>query len=420
MNSLFHVKTGERYSIVLPEITVPSQYPSEWFQNNKGRKPIVRFNKGKISLDKLTKAVMSGIDGGTLNVEIVKYFIHTYMSAEVEESPGNWESFGVTIAGEGDDVTPWSLVEVVTTDTTIPNVQENKVEPGDEEWIIMLLLSASRLVNIPVQTYFESLRDRIFKLMKNAGCKLGTFPPPSLYDTWPLDEGYAKMIAAIDMFYSKFPARPGSILRICTLRSRFKDCASLLSVGYISDLLNLTNESAFLDWIWTEKIASEMIRMLHPNEEVVKNDSYFPYQTDFRLVNKTYYSASKNPQIYFLIHAVGTLLSSTRSKNAKFLSDSNIVNNIQCAKIMAYAFSTIFTMSKAFTADGKPVETDSGEGEETIASAPETTSGRDWFIYMSTMNFQLTKPMIEFVERAKRSLGETRADTIGDYVKNNF
>ena len=86
--------------------------------------------------------------------------------------------------------------------------------------------------------------------------------------------------------------------------------------------------------------------MMKETEEVTQADSYFPYLSDMKLVQKTYYSAAKNPHMYFVIHAVGTLLQSARSKNAKHLSDHNIINNVFNAKVIAYASANSVSMKK--------------------------------------------------------------------------
>ena len=188
-------------------------------------------------------------------------------------------------------------------------------------------------MGITIDSYSDALKTRMLSQMKILGCKLGAFPPKTLYETWILDESYNKMIAAVDMFFHRFPSNQDSSMRICTLRSRYKDCSGLLSIGYICNLLNLSQESKILDWIFTEKLSDEMEQMLKIEEEITGENSYFPYQSDLKLVQKTYYFATKNPHTYFVIHAVGTLLNSTRSKHAKFLSDHNVINNVFNAKI---------------------------------------------------------------------------------------
>lgn len=103
-----------------------------------------------------------------------------------------------------------------------------------------------------------------------------------------------KMVAAVDMFFNKFPDHEYNALKVCTLRSRFRDCTALLSIGYFSSLVSLEHESDALDWFLTEKQADEAVQMMNPDQELTQEDSYFPYQSDFRLVKKTYYSSAKN------------------------------------------------------------------------------------------------------------------------------
>ena len=73
------------------------------------------------------------------------------------------------------------------------------------------------------------------------GCKLGAFPLKTMYETWVLDDSYNKMISVIDMFMTKFPTHEFSKIRICKLRSRYKDFSALLSIGYICSLVDLEN-----------------------------------------------------------------------------------------------------------------------------------------------------------------------------------
>ena len=186
-------------------------------------------------------------------------------------------------------------------------------------------------------------------------------------------------------------------------------------------MVDLKDESRFLDWLYTEKLASEALQMMREDEEITDAFSYFPYQTDLKLVQKTYYSAAKNPHMYFVIHAVGTLLQSSRSKNANHLSDHNIINNAFNAKIIAYAFANNVSLSKAFIAEGKTLtpSEDVELGDDDLGE-PKVADGLAWFTFMSALDFQLIPSMERFIERAKANIGEVREGTIGEYVKNHF
>ena len=96
------------------------------------------------------------------------------------------------------------------------------------------------------------------------------------------------------------------------------------------------------------------------------------------LVQKTFYSTSKNPHTYFVIHAVGTLLKSTRSKHAKHLSDRNILNNVYNAKLMAYAFSNSVKLQKTFKIEGQNIEVEYTSEMIDDGDEPRVQDGLAW------------------------------------------
>ena len=135
------------------------------------------------------------------------------------------------------------------------------------------------------------------------------------------------------------------------------------------------------------------------------------------LVNKTYYSNTKNPQTHLFIHSIGSLSKSARSRNARHISDINTLNLVQNAKIVAYAFGTRFEFSKPIEVEGNPKIPD-GEKEDLIDVEPESTDGHEWFTYFQNRSFKLSKEIIAFVEREKKRLSSKtlREDSIGKYV----
>ena len=267
----------------------------------------------------------------------------------------DWISYNVTIEKKGEEVSPWDIIDVIQNDTVIKDLNEKVCDVNDVRWMICILLSSSRLMGLTVDSYTDALKTRILGQMRVLGCRLGAFPPKTLYETWILDESYTKMLAAIDMFLNKFPSHADSCMRICTLRSRFKEYSALLSIGYICNLLSLDEECKVVDWLYTEKLAFEMILMLKDTQEILEAYSYFPYQSNLKVVQKSFYSASKTPHSYFVFHSVGTLLQSTKSKNAKHMSGHNILNNINNAKLMAYAFSSSIKLEKAIKIEGHKI-----------------------------------------------------------------
>lgn len=281
-------------------------------------------------------------------------------------------------------------------------------------------MAPHRLSNLLIIGYEDDLRGRIYRLIQSMDASIPALPPSAMYDNWILDESYRKMVAAIDMFLFKFPNHECAAFRMCTIRSRFKDCAGLLSLGFMSSLLNLETDSVFLNWVFTEKIAEELIKMMIKGNEITNPGSYFPYQSDMGVVKKTYYSTTVNPHTYFVIHAAVTLLSSNRAKNARHLTEYNVTNNVVNAKIIAYASASCFSLTKAFLERDTTLPDEIDLEDEEPELSPSVANGLAWFVFMRSRKFKTTKKMDEFVNKAKAAIGEVRAGTIGEYVKQHF
>lgn len=147
--------------------------------------------------------------------------------------------------------------------------------------------------------------------------------------------------------------------------------------------------------------------MMHDNElkEMKATHSYFPYQSDLGLVQRTAYSSVVNPNLFFFLHVSGTLFGSVRSKNARQNTENNLENNTMNSIIFAHAFKRNISMTKAFTEDGEEIEIETAESSSTDFVS---VNGAEWFDYMAKRNFRLTDEMKEFVKQVKTKLGQTR------------
>lgn len=416
-----YLKDNSVLDLQCPSIEIPAQYPSEWFDQHPGAKPTAQYTQATDQLSKAFDLVIAGIKAHKLNVQVVMNCIHLFFTEISEVTPDDWISFNRSIGKKGDAVTPWSIIDVNPVEGGIMELTTGSCDKKDYIWIICFLLSAHRLSGINIQDYEEQVKTRIFDMMKNYNCNYQVFPPKVVYETWALDKSYCKMIAAIDMFFSRFPDHVLSPLRICTLRSRYRDCAGLLSIGYFSGLVSLKSDAAIAEWVYTDKVGQELKRMSHPGQELTLPDSYFPYQTDLGLVRKTHYSAVNNPHTYFLVHAVGTLLHSDRSKNARMLTDKNLPNNTQNAKMISIAFSSTFSLGKIFKRSDEVQRQEVSEGSESMTIDPPTVpDGVAWYEWFAAMDFQIPDDMVPIIENAKTKIGDTREGTIGEYVKNHF
>lgn len=156
------------------------------------------------------------------------------------------------------------------------------------------------------------------------------------YESWAMDTGYTGLIAAIDMFFYRFPNHSSAKIRVCTTGSRYRDCTSLLSYSYISDLLGFPNFEQLVLWMFIPAIGDEIDRMMKSGEENVDQYSYFPYQIDLRLVRKSCYSATANPLFHQFAHAIGCLMKSDRSMKARFITDKLKTTIIAKAHALPY------------------------------------------------------------------------------------
>ena len=230
MSKFIHVLSKEYCVVKTPKIVAPSQYPSEWFNSAIHKKPIAYSNKGGVESKNLFTVVRYGIGNNHLNINVVKYFIFEYFQNVTGVLDVDWISYGVTIGTKGDEIKPWNLIDIIKKDNIIKDLSKKVCEESDIRWMVSILLCSSRLMGITIDSYSDALKTRMLSQMRILGCRLGAFPPKTLYETWVLDESHNKMIAAIDMFFNKFPSHEDSSMKICTLRSRFKDCSELLSI----------------------------------------------------------------------------------------------------------------------------------------------------------------------------------------------
>ncbi|AJG39192.1 nucleocapsid [Wuhan Insect virus 7] len=413
--------TRTQVTLLAPHPQVPAQYPSEYFVNNKNKPKVVLSVKG-LNVENIRAVINSGLSNNNLRLAPSLYFIYLYFLNVKTVLTKKWESFGIKFGDPNEEVTPWSLIDVqLDSDSGVDHPSLEGIAKSDDNWIICLLLSMHRLKSGMLDSYREIIQKRIYDQMHQYGYKKGGYPSSFTSEDWAGSLDFTRMVAAIDMFLSKFPTLVQSQLRICTLTSRFKDCTALMSLGFIKEVLCLPDESEFLDWIFTAPIAAEAEAMARHGQETLEPDSYFPYQSDLRLVNRTHYSASANENIFFLIHAIGSLLHVQRSMNAKKTTDKNIINNSCNAKIIAYVFSNTFKMAKQYQAIGGPaVQKRNLNINKPEDLEPKTQNAALWYAYMQSYDFKLTPNMRAFVERSKAEMGETREGTIGHYVQHHF
>lgn len=153
---------------------------------------------------------------------------------------------------------------------------------------------------------------------------------------WEQDKQYSKVIAGLDMFLVRFPSEDYSRLRLCTIGARYKDCAALVGVEYLRNLLNVDFGEIFM-WIWTKGVANDMRRVFKKGEEITTMHSYLPYVSSMKLAERSPYSATVNPSLHYFEHFAGALMGHQRSLNARIVGDGNMMDPLFNAQVLAYA-----------------------------------------------------------------------------------
>ena len=417
-----HVTSQSKVTLALPSITSPCQYPSEWFLANPNKKPTlsVGFDRKETELDKV---VYQGIRTNELSLSHVKAFLYKYFCQITERLTSDWVSYGVRIGSKDDEVSPFSLLDVTHLELALDNRNiTSTFKDSDRDWMAMLLLAPARVTNLKEENnYADKVKEKIVAQMKTLGAKDIIFPSKDVYEGWADNEAYMKIAASVDMFFMKFPSHHLSKMRICTLSTRAKDCAGILALGHITKVLSLTQESDFLDWVFTEDIAKELVKMMKSDtdrEEMLDAHSYFHYQSDLKLVTKSHFSGSQNPNLFVAVHCIGSLLGSKRSMNSRMWSEANMTSNKTYAKVIAYVFSQCVDFTKAFTEDGGNVNS-----EEVVTrpgDEPLELDATGWYNHFDIKKFKLDKHINEYIKARTDAIKDARDGSIGQYVKTNF
>lgn len=237
--------------------------------------------------------------------------------------------------------------------------------------------------------------------------------------TWEQNSNYGRLIAALDMFVSKFPECEYARVRVCTVSARFKDCAALTGVEYLRGLLEIPFDE-LMAWIWTASVAKDLRQVFRKGEELTKPDSYLPYLASMKLVAKSPYSASHNTSLHFWIHFTAALMGQTRSNHARFMGGTNTVDPLFNAQFLAYAkhsrtatriqFRQKEDVHRLKKASG--VFSDQPEGEESADNNPLS-----WYRFAQMYSGRIPQAIQATNAARANQLADVRKDTIGAHLR---
>lgn len=444
-----HIATKRVANFDYVDVDALVDYPSKWFEKHPGKKPEATVPTTTCTKGDIFKAAKGGIKSMSLSVATAKLALYEYGKTMKGTCDAAWASFGTTIGEAAAEVTPWDIItvgngvayqpteETATVPTTASIQTQVNITDWSEKAVVLYILCIYRLLRITNDDYIGMLTTKMEQQLaveKGGGMKLTGVT--QVYAGWMSDRNYLKLVAAIDMFLYHFPSHEDGILRLGSLGSRFRDCAGLLSFGYALSILDI-EAGALMDWIFVKTMGDEMLRMTYIGQETGSPGSYFPYQSDLQLVNRSAYSSTANPYLFHWIHIFGSLMSHKRSINARFNFEGNVADVGLNAVVLCWAFARGGELNPQFDEGGldygKDIEQTSGDlDEEDTPQIQELTAedklwletvGRmpaTWFALLKGNGFKVPPIVSRVIKRQRGRIGEVRMDSVGEYVKDRL
>lgn len=310
------------------------------------------------------------------------YLYYAISTIGAEDLQG-WESYGTKICGANERITPISLADVTVVNARRDGPLHMRGDKSDDHWLLLHVTGVYRILRATIPAYKALILKKINDQLRGISPLARPITDvTTVFQSWLCDRTYLSFIALLDMFLYRFPTHELSTIRLSTIGSRYRDCAGLLSLGFIVNLLGMANGSELAQWIFLERTGEELITMMRPEEESEKAESYFPYQIDLGLVTKSHYSAVSNPFFFQWVHIIGALSGSTRSINAKQFSDTQLSNIITNAGAVAYAYRHVANIQKVFSDKDDPITTEEDSIEAEIVTDMLNTRSPDvWYAH---------------------------------------
>nr|UQS95367.1 MAG: nucleoprotein [Lantra virus]UQS95371.1 MAG: nucleoprotein [Lantra virus] len=394
-------------------------YPSEWFVNNPGKKPKIRFPEIEGTLDLYRKAVGSTIFLGKTELNHAIAYLKLKMESIEEVPTEDWKSFDVLIGAGGSKVNGLSMMEigsVIGEKITVTDIDSSSITADDDEWLMMAVTCVLRINANQNPEYRIKLKTNFEERLRARGCDSPNVDLFSInYLNWGSNMTYVKLCNAIDMFFIKFPLNLYAETRLGTIGTRFYACAVLLAVEEIKGLLEIITENLAY-WLWLPSLAIEFQRLFKGSEELDKKDSYTPYMIGFELTTKSPYSSSINPNLHYFLHVVGSSCNYERSKNALMIKGSGGTDTLMNAIVTAYANRSVTDFGMQFSVGGGEVaevevQLDINDPE------PSTRDPRDWFNYIKDNKNRVPDHLYKKCSAVWSSWTEVRPNTVGKHLQ---
>lgn len=176
-------------------------------------------------------------------------------------------------------------------------------------------------------------------------------------------------------------------------------------------------------YVFSSRIRSEIEAIGREGEEVTAEDSYFPYMRELRLSKKSPYTSSANVNLHNWVSFFCALLGSSRSFNARIVSESGLVHSLNLALFAAKAFKqyvspTIVFGYEAQAAEAREIADVNDDSDSSLNIDPSSPLG----VYRDIIENGNTVPqsLMSIFEQTIRSLGAARANTIGEFLRSHI
>nr|QTJ62260.1 nucleocapsid [Bactrocera tryoni rhabdovirus 1] len=400
------------------------EYPSAYFASISD-KPFVHIYYRDTTLDVLRASIMEHMSPGSIEITQAIAYLYKLYSARKEKNVEEWNSYNIKIADANTDIDPFVMLKVnlhpekPVDPSTGSTARDSKIDL----WLPYVLTSVFRTSRVVHETYRTLLIENITKqavgLSEEIGVSLESMA--TSYASWTNNPDYCKLMAALDMFYYRFPKSIYSNIRVGTITARYRECAALTNYQHLTKVVGSPTMGGLFEWVFNVAIKNDILRIFHGDEELDKEFSYFPYQVDFNLVQKSAYSASVNSALYVWGSIVCVLNKDLQSLNSRLLRFDSITDVVWNAKLLGYVKSNRVNTKVFFKKENT--------ANPQIVSAPILTTTGDmptgsnpiaWFNYMKGRNYVFPQECLDFFQSVKESIIEPREGTIGHYIKNTF
>nr|APG78745.1 putative nucleoprotein [Wuhan House Fly Virus 1] len=426
------------------QIEKAGEYVHPWFTQNRS-KPPVKIPQVDDAAGSRLRSITKGFASGVIcSVQTASAFLSWKMKSMTARLDSVWKSYNQVIGGPNTDITPLSLLSVEEAGAPLISGNEISSSEADEKWIVGYILCLYRLGRVNDANYRGDLIKSMKPILEAQGMPntANLLADCGKTTAWCQCPVFKKLVAAIDMFFYRFPDHEWSFVRIGTISSRYKDCTSLLSVAHISRLLGLPHPAELWIWITNLTLHHEMKRMFNNEDEFHDPYSYFPYQIEMGLTKKSLYSTRENPGIHAFCHIIGLYYQNARSMKARWMLEDDVNPILFNAHLVGFAFTRGKWADKFWAVKGhiaraaplvqQPQNNQQEQMEEDInddeiqslnndgidaIAPPDERTPQAWTPYLDAHNWTMSPAMVRTAKLVASGIVVERDNTIAKFSK---